>query len=70
MSSYKYCNNCLTKIDGDCMPDFCGALLYLWQPIPCPHCGGILSEIRVHKGKKLRHCYSCNFDFYEESEQC
>ena len=26
-------------------------------------CGGTLSEIREHNGKKYRHCYSCHFEF-------
>ena len=31
--------------------------------IPCPSCGGTLSEVRESKGKKYRHCYSCHFEF-------
>jgi L-asparaginase II len=27
-------------------------------------CGGILSPIREHKGKKYRHCYSCHGEFF------
>ena len=34
----------------------------------CPKCGGALSEIREHNGKKYRHCYGCHFEF-EEGEQ-
>lgn len=30
----------------------------------CMHCGGTLSEIRMHNGRRLRHCYSCHFEFY------
>lgn len=39
-----------------------------WQKFPCPFCGGALSEIRLHDGKKYRHCYSCHFDFYFTEE--
>lgn len=31
-------------------------------------CGGKLSEIRVHNGRRYRHCYSCHFEFFEEVE--
>lgn len=34
-----------------------------WKPIPCPRCGGALSETREHNGKKYRHCYACHFEF-------
>lgn len=30
----------------------------------CRYCGGTLSEIRVHNGRRLQHCYSCHFEFY------
>ena len=29
----------------------------------CPFCGGKLSEVRDHEGKKYRHCYGCHFDW-------
>ena len=29
----------------------------------CPFCRGTLSEIRHQNGKRLRHCYSCHFEF-------
>ena len=37
------------------------------QELRCPFCGGKLSAIREHDGKRYRHCYSCHFDQYEES---
>jgi len=37
-----------------------------WEPIPCKRCGGALSEIREHNGKRYRHCYSCHFEFEED----
>lgn len=50
-------------------------LIAIWEKIgkdlfldvkSCPFCGGTLSEIREHNGKKYRHCYSCHFEFEEE----
>lgn len=57
--SYQSCGNCGVK---DCQ-FFC--LGDDWVPLPCPKCGGILSEIRVHDGKAYRHCYACHFEFPE-----
>lgn len=34
----------------------------------CPACGGILSRPREHDGILLRHCYSCHFEFKEETK--
>ena len=34
-----------------------------WREIHCPDCGGILSTVREHDGKKIRHCYACHFEF-------
>ena len=36
-----------------------------WEPILC-RCGGALSEIREHNGRKYRHCYACHSEFFEE----
>ena len=67
MSSYKSCGNCLHRAKKE----FCEFYPYwmemCWEKIPCPHCRGILSEIRVHKEQKYRHCYSCHFEFKEET---
>lgn len=41
---------------------------YSWRPIPCKSCGGALSEIRTHKGRRYRHCFSCHFETYEEDD--
>lgn len=30
----------------------------------CRYCGGTLSEVRMHNGRRLQHCYSCHFEFY------
>lgn len=35
----------------------------------CPFCAGDLSEPRQHNGRKLRHCFSCHFEFYLEKEE-
>lgn len=37
-----------------------------WEPISCPDCGGILSTVRKHGDKKVRHCYACHFEFEVE----
>lgn len=64
MSEYgKSCDNCSTE---EC-PPFC--VIGDWQPIPCPYCGGWLSKIKEHKGKKYRHCYACNFEFEEVNHE-
>ena len=34
----------------------------------CPKCGGLLSAVREHRGKRYRHCYSCHFEFEEGIE--
>ena len=34
----------------------------------CPFCFGKLSETRIQNGRRLRHCYSCHFEFEEEEE--
>lgn len=33
-----------------------------WEPIQCPYCGGAMSEIREHNGRRYRHCYSCHME--------
>ena len=51
----------------------------LWKPIPCPRCGGPLSELRKYRygggpigelaryhGQWYRHCYSCHAEFFVE----
>ena len=50
-----------------------------WKPIPCPRCGGPLSELRKYRygggpigelakyhGQWYRHCYSCHSEFFAE----
>ena len=34
----------------------------------CPFCHGRLSETRIQNGRRLRHCYSCHFEYEEEEE--
>ena len=61
--SWKSCGNC--RISGcgwNCGGDD-------WEKIPCPFCGGTLSEIREQGGKRLRHCYACHFEFFLEGEK-
>lgn len=33
----------------------------------CRFCGGRLSTLRDYNGRRLRHCYSCHFEFEEET---
>lgn len=63
--SWKTCDNCINLYD----PYYCDRCLDRdeWEPIHCPLCGGILSEIREHNGKKYRHCYACHFEYEEET---
>lgn len=65
-TDWKSCDNC-SKFG---MLVVCGKMknCLTWLKIPCPFCGGPLSEIREHKGKKYRHCYACHFEFEEEKE--
>ena len=64
--SWKTCDNCADKIKYKCrgLHD-CEYCYYGWKPIPCKLCGGPLSEIREHNGRKYRHCYACHMEFYE-----
>ena len=70
--SWKTCDNCARRI---CHCENKN----LWKPIPCPHCGGPLSELRKYRygggpiramarydGKWYRHCYSCHAEFFVE----
>lgn len=63
--TYKSCANCdIDRICTDlgrreCIKDGRPH----WKKIPCPNCGGSLSEPRASGGKKWRHCFSCNFEF-------
>lgn len=63
--SYKSCDNCLND-EGLCHRDLERVCIKkdfkLWEKIPCPLCGGTLSEIRESNGKKYRHCYSCHME--------
>ena len=58
MNDWKSCDNCGAN---KWICEFCTAR-NLWKPMPCPKCGGALSEIREQNGRKLRHCYSCHFE--------
>ena len=39
-----------------------------WKPLPCKSCGGTMSEIRIHNGRRYRHCFSCHFEYDEEGD--
>ena len=69
MNDWKSCDNCKSFVD----PLWCACVrckdneghidFSMWEPIRC-RCGGALSEIREHNGKRYRHCYSCHFEFF------
>lgn len=63
--NYKSCGNCsqeeTCRLYFDCY-DLNNEFVY-WEKIPCPHCGGILSEIRHNADKSYRHCYQCHFEW-------
>ena len=41
--------------------------IYLGLVTLCPRCGGTLSTVREHNGRKYRHCYACRSEvFYDE----
>ena len=68
---YRSCGNCSNKTCEKMIKlyrEYCINTKFekYWQKIPCPSCKGVLSEIRYHNGRKLRHCYSCHLNFYEE----
>lgn len=57
---WKSCGNC--KHQGCPNDDGLEACIW-WEKMPCPDCGGILSTVREHGHKKVRHCYACHFEF-------
>lgn len=64
MTNYKSCGNCSSEICSKVMLET-GLATYLemcWRPIHCPKCGGILSEVREHDGRKYRHCFACHME--------
>ena len=60
MSNWKSCGNCSARETIDCV--LCQGTGELWEKIPCPLCGGTLSEIRTDGKHKWRHCYSCHME--------
>jgi len=42
--------------------------IYLGLVTLYPRCGGTLSTVREHNGRKYRHCYACHSEFYEDDE--
>ena len=66
MTDWRSCDNCFHfgKICAGGFVEICiTRKVSGWNPIPCKYCGGTLSEIREHDGKKYRHCYSCLMDY-------
>lgn len=67
---YESCDNCGDRKCSEQLAktghDMTIPCIHDWKPMPCPSCGGILSEAREHNGKRYRHCYACHFEFEEE----
>lgn len=66
MTDWRSCDNCFHfgKICAGGFFEICiTRKVSGYKPIPCKYCGGPLSEIREHNGKKFRHCYSCLMDY-------
>ena len=67
MDDYKTCDNCgdqkCVKVMKTVGADTSGRCEEHWKRMPCPFCGGNLSEIRTDGTKRWRHCYSCHFEF-------
>ena len=71
MDDWRSCDNCrhFCKICAGGFVEICiTRKAFGWNPIPCKYCGGPLSEIREHNGKKYRHCYACHSEFYEDDK--
>ena len=70
MENWKGCSNCGKRKCAAGMairfPNDDSPCDYDWEPLPCVYCGGPLSSIREHNGRKYRHCYACHFEFYLE----
>lgn len=76
MSNWQSCGNCRrnTKCPYWVFCEDKRSYMIAWEPIPCPLCGGSLSEVKEHKTKvgdeevirHYRHCFSCHMEFYED----
>lgn len=66
----KSCENCRNRDTDYVLCQYCENYKThpAWSRIECPNCGGALSELRFHRGKAYRHCYSCHFEFYDKEE--
>lgn len=67
MASWKKCGNC--RFNENCDEEdrhLCeNTGRPFWREMPCPLCGGILSDVREHDGIRYRHCFACHFEFKE-----
>ena len=67
MSEWRSCDNCgVFPLTNYCTVKTNTIICDYWKPIPCKSCGGTLSEIREHNGRKYRHRYSCHAEFFVE----
>ena len=68
MNALKTCDNCGDVKCRDCQIRNGNDITKetdcdYWQPMPCPFCGGTLSETREHNRQRWRHCFSCHFEW-------
>lgn len=80
MADWRSCDNCgVFPLTNYCTIKTNTVICDYWKPIPCPHCGRPLSELRKYRygggpigelaryhGQWYRHCYSCHAEFFEE----
>lgn len=67
MSEWRSCDNCgVFPLTNYCTVKTNTIVCDYWKQIPCKSCGGTLSEIREHNGRKYRHCYSCHSEVFVE----
>lgn len=66
---FRDCDTCRHNHGAYCTGEACKDGDGYEPDLPPPkycRCSGRLSEIRIHNGRKYRHCYSCHFEFFEE----
>lgn len=68
----KSCNNCGFEVCRKSVlrqPDTSVEPCEFWRKIPCPYCGGALSEIREDGQRRWRYCYACHFEFEDGKDE-
>lgn len=70
INNWRNCGNCIASCEEVIRRVLAHYDCEFWTPIQCKYCGGLLSEIREHNGRKYRHCYSCHAEFFVEVTAC